>query len=606
MKNQKALRKVAVALALGGVFATTIPAQAYPTVLAVDNLQVQTNSIQSGIQEIEKYGNIDLLMTPEEFEAKGFEFEDTVTITVNGKVYDDVPYVRNFQNVANGDYLIANIKGKMVVAINMGDFAKDAGIAEKEKLADGGYVWKDAEGNVLSSEALQKVNITITPKEKKAYHILTYKDYTNSRADYASDAIFANFRNVRVGKLGKDVFFRSASPINPAIGRSGYADKLAKEAGIRTVMNLADKNADIEAYAREGLSPYYKSLYDDGQVIALNLGVDYKAQDFKASLARAMKFFADNEAPYLVHCKEGKDRCGFTSALIECLMGASYDEVADDYLETFCNYYHLEKGSEDYETVRERNIDRMLMFLTGTEDPAEVRNANLQRAAEKYLLEGGLTEADLAKVKENLGTDLENRTEITCKVKSVDKYGDVITTVTSQDLKALHVQVGDMLKVAFDNQELEIPFVTLMTDVADGENLALNAKGNLMLALKSGNFNETQGITEKDLESFEMVVSIGEKGGYLDQYEIMHLERTNNREDYASDAIFANFRNVELGHIGKNAFFRTGSPINNKYGRAAYADKLAQENGIKCIMNLADDDKKIQKHMAKADFNSPY
>ena len=40
---------------------------------------------------------------------------------------------------------------------------------------------------------------------------------------------------------------------------------------------------------------------------ALNLGVDFTAADFKSGLAEGLRFFAENEGPYLVHCTEGKE-----------------------------------------------------------------------------------------------------------------------------------------------------------------------------------------------------------------------------------------------------------------------------------------------------------
>ena len=90
-------------------------------------------------------------------------------------------------------------------------------------------------------------------------------------------------------------------------------------------MNLADSDALIESYiAADGFnSPYYQSLFEAGKVKALNLGVDFTAADFKSGLAEGLRFLSEHEGPYLVHCNEGKDRAGFASALLECLMGAT-------------------------------------------------------------------------------------------------------------------------------------------------------------------------------------------------------------------------------------------------------------------------------------------
>ena len=67
----------------------------------------------------------------------------------------------------------------------------------------------------------------------------------------------------------------------------------------------------------------------------------------------------------------------------------------------------------------------------------------------------------------------------------------------------------------------------------------------------------------QSLESITVSISMKEQGGYYDQYLIHQLTRTDERADYASDAVFANFRNVAVGDLGENAFFRSSSPVNN-------------------------------------------
>ena len=232
---------------------------------------------------------------------------------------------------------------------------------------------------------------------------------TNERADYASDQIFANFRNIAAGSLGKNALFRSSSPVNNELGRAAYADDFVAANGIKTVMNLANADADIAGYiAQEGFdSPYYASLYKAGKVKALNLGVNFAADDFKVGLADGLRFFAANEGPYLVHCTEGKDRAGFVSALLACYMGASYDQVVEDYMQTYVNYYHLEKGSEQYSAVKNSNIDSTLRIITGAPAGTDLSQVNLAAAAELYIKGIGLSDAECAALRINLAKSYE-------------------------------------------------------------------------------------------------------------------------------------------------------------------------------------------------------
>ena len=200
-----------------------------------------------------------------------------------------------------------------------------------------------------------------------------------------------------------------------AILSTGTPDALAMASNIQAVMNLADSDALIEScIAANGLSsPYYQSLFEAGKVKALNLGVDFTAADFKSGLAEGLRFLSEYEGPYLVHCNEGKDRAGFASALLECLMGATYEEVVADYMTTYVNYYHLEAGGEQYEAVKNSNIVSILTTITGAKEGADLSKVDLAAAAADYIRSAGLTQAELDALQANLSKDYTLPTEET-------------------------------------------------------------------------------------------------------------------------------------------------------------------------------------------------
>lgn len=90
------------------------------------------------------------------------------------------------------------------------------------------------------------------------------------------------------------------------------------------------------------------------------------------------------------------------------------------------------------------------------------------------------------------------------------------------------------------------------------------------------------------------------------KYKALHLKYSKNREDFSSDEVFANFRNVKVGNIKEGILYRGASPIDNSMGRAKYADKLIKEVGVKFDVNLTDNDDKIKRHFSKKDFDSNY
>ena len=317
--------------------------------------------LTGNVTSVSKYGNITTSISLEALSTIDAAAGDLLTITV-GETAMNVPYGTAYSDVDNGSVIALPDSGTntLAVAINMGNFAE---------------TYKAGEGVVL----------TVAMKEKEGYleeYQLRNIDSlrTNDRADYASDEVFANFRPVVMGDIAKGLLYRSSSPVNPELGRNTYADKLVKAASVKTVLNLADSEETMKGY--EG---YADSHYATLNVVALDMGVDFAAEDFNAKLKTGLEYMIANEGPYLVHCNEGKDRAGFVTALLEALMGGTVAEIKADYMTSYENYYHVEKGSEQYEKIAESNIMNSLRTIAGAEEGADLAGVDLQAAAETYL-----------------------------------------------------------------------------------------------------------------------------------------------------------------------------------------------------------------------------
>lgn len=68
------------------------------------------------------------------------------------------------------------------------------------------------------------------------------------------------------------------------------------------------------------------------------------------------------------------------------------------------------------------------------------------------------------------------------------------------------------------------------------------------------------------------------------------LEYSDKREDYDSDVVFANFREIIGGDLRKEGFYRSASPCDNQHNRASYANALAEEYGVGFVINLSDNE----------------
>lgn len=348
-----------------------------------------------------KYGNVYTDCKAEKFMGDmGFNWGDLVTVEFLGKTLT-LPVIPTYSYVDSGKPAIivekgedGNPTGYVSMAINMGNFAETYELAVKHTDEDKNWYWTAWEG------VTYPVEVTFTMAEKDGYraeYILHELQRTNNRADYPdlTDEEFANFRNVATTGMGKNLLYRGSSPINPELGRNGYADAALKKAGVTVIMNLADSEADAKAY--EGFADTY---YAGQKVIYLNLGVDFTAPEFQAGLADGLRFFAANKGVYYVHCTEGKDRAGFVNALLECLMGATFNEVVEDYMTTYYNYYGVEPGSDKYTAIAESNIIKTLQTAFGVED---LSKADLQKGAKDYMKAIGLTDAEITSLMTNLG-----------------------------------------------------------------------------------------------------------------------------------------------------------------------------------------------------------
>lgn len=341
-------------------------------------------SVTGTVTEIEKYGHAVLDITISDFEKLGYQLGDVVTVTA-GDYTADMPYLDGYY-VATGEAMLRAYPGKefIAVCINYGKFYE-----------------------VAKVEVGDKVTVSLKEAGGEAALQATYSlRYTNERADYASDEIFANFRAIATTGMGEGKLYRSASPINNENARAAITNKLAETAGIKSVMNLADTAEEIAEYAAatDFDSAFYKGLYDNGSVIVLAMPVNYASSEFAAGIVKGLNFLSEHEAPYLVHCTEGKDRAGFTSALLEALMGATLEEIKTDYMLSYVNYYHLDPAADavKYDLIAEGNVMQMLRAIAGLEKDADLTGVDLAKAAEDYMLKNGMSAEAIAALKASL------------------------------------------------------------------------------------------------------------------------------------------------------------------------------------------------------------
>ena len=360
--------------------------------------------VETIIQDVDRQGNIILDISVQELNETGYEAGDVITVIINDNSFD-MPIGLMINEVFSKEEIClfeseSSAKDIIKLASRNDSFCSKAGIGEVELIdEEPGYrvLWTE--------EMTQSIPVFFKMKEKQGHnddyptdeHVYERK---KERKEYPhlSDEEFANFRMIDTAGIKENVLYRSSSPVNPKLNRNLEADEAIRDAGIKTVFNMADYQNGIKLY-----EDFENSYYSSCEVTALNMSTKLDSEEFGHRLAEGCRFMIAHEGPYLIHCTEGKDRTGFASAIIECLMGAEADEVVSDYMKTFYNYYGVKLGSLVYNNIAERNIKKDL--ATAFHIETIFADVDLSVCAKEYLLEIGMSEEEIDLFKKRLSKE---------------------------------------------------------------------------------------------------------------------------------------------------------------------------------------------------------
>ena len=248
-------------------------------------------------------------------------------------------------------------------------------------------------------EAITSVDQIINKSEKK----IEYKSvtsalklkYTDVRSNYASDEVFANFRNVKVGDIKANILYRGASPIDNSRKRAKYANDLIEKANVQYDVDLSDSDDKAKKHINKGdfKSNYFLKLYNNNSVCLLHMNTNYTNDDYDKKVVDALISMSKHDGPYYVHCVEGKNRTGFVCMILEALAGASYDEIVSDFMKYYENYYKITKliNNENYNIIKTNCMDNMLRFIVNdVNEIYELKDVKWDIAAKNFLLKNGM------------------------------------------------------------------------------------------------------------------------------------------------------------------------------------------------------------------------
>lgn len=320
-----------------------------------------------------------------------FEIGDIVTVAINGYDTLEMPVAESSSDVPIAGFLVAAIKGsdQLVLTAHYAQMSDVLGITAENAPIEVSVSMKEKGGYLLGLDIMRNTQYMDT--------------YTESYPDLSVEE-FANFREVHTTGMGEHKLYRSSSPIYLYLGRNYYADSLAQAAGVTTFINLAD--SESSAYSNKG---YETTYYSTQNIIFLGAPPEFFSEIFKVGLVIGFRYIIEHEGPYLVHCTYGMDRTGFMIAVLEALMGATTEEIQDDYAKTFSNYFTVVNGKQV--ALNEQQIDffkavvlRNLKAVYHAEgiDVPDTEPIDWASATEKYLGKLGMTPEEISALKERL------------------------------------------------------------------------------------------------------------------------------------------------------------------------------------------------------------
>ena len=320
-----------------------------------------------------------------------FEIGDIVTVAINGYDTLEMPVAESSSDVPIAGFLVAAIKGsdQLVLTAHYAQMSDVLGITAENAPIEVSVSMKEKGGYLLGLDIMRNTQYMDT--------------YTESYPDLSVEE-FANFREVHTTGMGEHKLYRSSSPIYLYLGRNYYVDSLAQAAGVTTFINLAD--SESSAYSNKG---YETTYYSTQNIIFLGVPPEFFSEIFKVGLVIGFRYMIEHEGPYLVHCTYGMDRTGFMIAVLEALMGATAEEIQDDYAKTFSNYFTVVNGKQV--ALNEQQIDffkavvlRNLKAVYHAEviDVPDTEPNDWTAATENYLEKLGMTQEEISALKDRL------------------------------------------------------------------------------------------------------------------------------------------------------------------------------------------------------------
>jgi len=190
-----------------------------------------------------------------------------------------------------------------------------------------------------------------------------------------------------------------------------------------------------------------------------------------------------------------------------------------------------------------------------------------------------------------------------------EKFNVAKVNITIDAFEAYGFELGDSIDAVFNNGTTSYT----LTDVPyyngfytrQGAPMLVGYPGRTYLFIGYNDSDDIWNLAQLN-ESSTVTISLHEKGKYRNVQNTFSLVYSDDRNQFASDVDFANFRDMRGGSLKPNTFYRSASPCDNQHNRAPYVDELIKEHHVQHVLNFSDNREKATQYMSDPNFNSPY
>lgn len=344
--------------------------------------ECKQNDLQATVVKINDFGGAVLNLSPDDMANAGFDFGDVLQVEFNDTVVN-VPYFDGYY-ARMGDLQLTSYQSTEDIEFT----SPNCGLSPDLKVGVG-------------------TEVCITMHQKAgaiALQDAMSMRYSDDIANYGNDtAKFANVRVVQLGKMAPNRLYRSASPFDNSHNRPAYVSAYMQKCGVACVFDLADDESKVQSLLPE-LPAYSKQMVEEGKVVFCKLNANYRSDETNVKMLRGFMSMVEKPGPYLIHCLEGKDRTGYACAILEALCGATYDEIVNDYLITYDNYFGINPQNKPdvCKLILDLRLNNALMFFCGVQDAASLRTIDLETAIRQFMRKNGLTDAEIDRLQNAL------------------------------------------------------------------------------------------------------------------------------------------------------------------------------------------------------------